>query len=97
MHDLRLSANFCNLLNTVEFILFTVVPESTSTLKRIFLTLKSLNNDSIVLWELQKGAITGHNKSYAWNCDIILFQLLDFSYGVFLVPVWNTVMLFCVR
>ena len=58
MHDLRLSANVCNLLNTVEFIVFTVVPESTSTLKRIFLTLKSLNNDNIVLQELQEGAIT---------------------------------------
>ena len=59
----RRGTNACYLLNIVEFIIFMVIPESTSALKQIFLTLESLNNDNIVLWELQEGTTTGYKKS----------------------------------
>ena len=65
MYDLRLWTNVCYLLNTVEVIIFTVVPEFTSALKRIFRTLLSGNNDNILLWKHKEGAVTGYKKSHA--------------------------------
>ena len=65
MYDLRLLTNVCYLLNTVEVIIFTVVPDFTSALKRIFMTLKSGNNDNILLWALKEGTITGYNNFHA--------------------------------